>query len=76
MLRITLVALVAGLAGVLVRIVTSDLAGRSAAGSLLQVLIGTVVIGGVAVIGLVVARVPEVREPLTAVRARLGRGRS
>jgi putative peptidoglycan lipid II flippase len=75
-LRVALVALVAGLAGLLVRIVTSDLGGRSATGSLLQVLIGTVVIGGVAVIGLVVARVPEVREPLTAVRDRLGRGRS
>ncbi|WP_245159210.1 murein biosynthesis integral membrane protein MurJ [Blastococcus sp. TF02A-35] len=74
-LRVTLVALAAGLTGFLVRIVTSDLGGRSAAGSLLQVLIGTVVIGGVAVVGLVVARVPEVREPLAAVRARLGRGR-
>ncbi|RBY92420.1 murein biosynthesis integral membrane protein MurJ [Blastococcus sp. TBT05-19] len=75
-LRVALVALVAGLAGFLVRIVTSDLGGRSTTGSLLQVLIGTVVIGGVAVVGLVVARVPEVREPLAAVRARLGRGRS
>ncbi|MCA0147080.1 murein biosynthesis integral membrane protein MurJ [Blastococcus sp. LR1] len=75
-LKVALVALAAGLAGLLVRIVTSDLGGRSATGSLLQVLIGTVVIGGVTVIGLVVARVPEVREPLTAVRARLGRGRS
>jgi putative peptidoglycan lipid II flippase len=33
-----------------------------------------VVIGGVALAGLVVARVPEVREPLAAVRARMGRG--
>nr|WP_232797228.1 murein biosynthesis integral membrane protein MurJ [Blastococcus atacamensis] len=74
-LRVALVALAAGLAGLLVRIVTSDLGGRSTTGSLLQVLIGTVVIGGVAVAGLVVARVPEVREPLAAVRARLGRGR-
>ncbi|RBY97317.1 murein biosynthesis integral membrane protein MurJ [Blastococcus sp. TF02-8] len=74
-LRVTLVAVAAALAGLLVRIVTSDLGGRSFTGSLLQVLIGTVVIGGVAVVGLVVARVPEVREPLAAVRARLGRGR-
>ena len=75
-LRVASVALAAGLAGWLVRIVTSDLAGRSTAGSLLQVAVGTVVIGGVAVVGLVVARVPEVREPLAAVRARLGRWRS
>nr|WP_239520421.1 murein biosynthesis integral membrane protein MurJ [Blastococcus saxobsidens] len=75
-LRVALVALAAGLAGWLVRIVTSDLGGQSTAGSLLQVLVGTVVIGGVAVVGLVMARVPELREPLAAVRARLGRGRS
>ena len=75
-LRVALVALVAGLAGWLVRIVTSDLGGQATAGSLLQVLIGTVVVGGVAVVGLVTARVPELREPLAAVRARLGRGRS
>ncbi|TYP86438.1 murein biosynthesis integral membrane protein MurJ [Blastococcus xanthinilyticus] len=72
--RIAAVALVAGLAGGLVQIVTGDLHGRSTAGSLLQVLIGTVVIGGVALVGLVMARVPEVREPLASVRARLGRG--
>ncbi|WP_231839513.1 murein biosynthesis integral membrane protein MurJ [Blastococcus saxobsidens] len=72
--RIAAVALAAGLVGGLVQIVTDDLLGRSTTGSLLQVLIGTVVIGGVALVGLVVARVPEVREPLTAVKARLGRG--
>jgi putative peptidoglycan lipid II flippase len=72
--RIAAVALAAGLVGGLVQIVTDDLLGRSTTGSLLQVLIGTVVIGGVALVGLVVARVPEVREPLTGVRARLGRG--
>jgi putative peptidoglycan lipid II flippase len=33
-----------------------------------------VVIGGVALAGLVVARVPEIRQPLAAVRARRGRG--
>jgi putative peptidoglycan lipid II flippase len=75
-LRVGLVALAAGLAGWLVLIVTSDLGGRSTAGSLLQVLVGTVVIGGVAVVGLVIARVPEIREPLAAVRARLERGRA
>ena len=72
--RIVAVSLAAGLVGSLVQIVTDDLLGRSVTGSLLQVLIGTVVIGGVALVGLVVARVPEIREPLAAVRARLGRG--
>ncbi|WP_347058692.1 murein biosynthesis integral membrane protein MurJ [Blastococcus sp. HT6-30] len=71
--RIAAVALAAGLVGGLVRIVTDDLLGRSTTGSLLQVLLGTVVVGGVALVGLVVARVPELREPLAAVRARLGR---
>jgi putative peptidoglycan lipid II flippase len=33
-----------------------------------------VVIGGVAIAGLVVARVPEIQEPLAALRARKGRG--
>ena len=60
--------------GWLVRNVTDDLLGTSAAGSLAPVLIGTVVIGGAALAGLVVARVPEIREPLAAVRARMGRG--
>ncbi|MDP5185162.1 murein biosynthesis integral membrane protein MurJ [Blastococcus sp. BMG 814] len=71
--RIAAVALVAGLAGGLVRIVTGDLGGRSTAGSLAEVVIGTVVVGGVALTGLVVARVPEVREPVAALRARLER---
>ena len=35
---------------------------------------GTVVIGGVALAGLVVTRVPELQEPLAAVKARMGRG--
>jgi putative peptidoglycan lipid II flippase len=68
------VSAVAGAAGWLVLFVTDDLFGATAAGSLGKVLIGTVVIGGVALAGLVVARVPEVREPLAAVRARMGRG--
>ena len=65
---------VAGVIGWVVVAVTDDLLGASAAGSLGKVLIGTVVIGGVALAGLVVARVPEVREPLAAVRTRMGRG--
>jgi putative peptidoglycan lipid II flippase len=38
------------------------------------VLIGTVVIGVAALIGLALARVPEFRGPVAAVKARLGRG--
>ncbi|MGY1718190.1 murein biosynthesis integral membrane protein MurJ [Blastococcus sp. SYSU DS0552] len=71
--RIAAVSVVAGLVGGLVRIVTGDLGERSMAGSLVEVVLGTVVVGGVALVGLVVARVPELREPLAAVRARLGR---
>jgi putative peptidoglycan lipid II flippase len=73
-LRIALVSVVAGLLGWLALEVTDDLLDASTAGSLLRVLIGTVVIGGATLTGLVVARVPELREPLAAVRARLGRG--
>jgi putative peptidoglycan lipid II flippase len=72
--RMIAVSAVAGAAGWLALRATDDLLGTSVAGSLGKVLIGTVVIGGVALAGLVVARVPEVREPLAAVRARMGRG--
>jgi putative peptidoglycan lipid II flippase len=72
--RMIVVSAVAGGAGWLVLKVTDDVLGTSSAGSLGKVLIGTVVIGGVALAGLVVARVPEIREPLAAVRARMGRG--
>jgi putative peptidoglycan lipid II flippase len=73
-LRVLGVAVVAGLLGFLVLIVTDDLFGDSVAGSLGVLLVGTVVIGVATLAGLVVARVPELREPLAAVRARLGRG--
>jgi putative peptidoglycan lipid II flippase len=73
-LRVLGVAVVAGLLGLVVLIVTDDLFGDSVAGSLGEVLVGTVVIGVATLAGLVVARVPELREPLAAVRARLGRG--
>jgi putative peptidoglycan lipid II flippase len=46
------------------------------AGSLGTLLVGTVVIGIAVAAGFVIARVPEVREPLAAIRARFGRGRS
>ena len=72
--RVAAASAAAGLLGHLVLIVTDDLFGTSMAGSLAKVLLGTVVIGGAALAGLVVTRVPELREPLTAVRARMGRG--
>jgi putative peptidoglycan lipid II flippase len=62
------------LAGWLVLIVTSELLGSSVAGSLVRVLVGTVVIGVTTLAGLVVARVPEIQAPLAAVRSRWGRG--
>jgi putative peptidoglycan lipid II flippase len=72
--RMALAAAVAGGVGWVVLRVTDDLLGTSPATSLVKVLVGTVVIGGVALAGLVVARVPEIREPLEALRARRGRG--
>jgi putative peptidoglycan lipid II flippase len=73
-LRIALASLVAGLVGWVVVRLTDDLFGTTTAGSLATVLVGTVVIGGAALAGLVVSRVPEIREPLAAVRSRTGRG--
>jgi putative peptidoglycan lipid II flippase len=72
--RMALASAVAGLVGWVVVRLTDDLFGTSAAGSLATVLVGTVVIGGAALAGLVITRVPEIREPLAAVRARSGRG--
>src|SRR3712207_5193796 len=72
-LRVAAVAVVAGLLGWLAVSLADDALGGSVAGSLGTVLLGTVVIGVASLVGLVVARVPEVREPLAAVRARLGR---
>ena len=73
-LRIAAVSAVAAGIGWVVLNVTDPLLGTSTTGSLGRVLIGTVVIGAAAFAGLVVARVPEIREPLAAVRARAGRG--
>jgi putative peptidoglycan lipid II flippase len=72
--RMFLASAVAGGIGWLVLNVTDDLLGAGAASSLVRVLIGTVVIGGAALAGLVVARVPEIREPLAAIRSRRERG--
>jgi putative peptidoglycan lipid II flippase len=73
-LRMVGVSVIAGLLGRLVLIVTDDLFGASVAGSLGTLLVGTVVIGVATLAGLAIARVPELHEPLAAVRARLGRG--
>jgi putative peptidoglycan lipid II flippase len=73
-LKVALASAAAGLLGWLVLRVTNDLLDASTAGSLVRVLVGTVVIGGAALTGLAVARIPEVREPLAAVRTRMGRG--
>jgi len=64
----------AGLLGWLVLRLVDPLLGDDVAGSLAALVIGTVVIGVAAVSGLVLARVPELREPLAAVKARMGRG--
>ena len=73
-LRIAAVALASGLLGWLAVSLADDALGGSVAGSLGTVLLGTVVIGVAALAGLAVARVPEVQEPLAALRARRGRG--
>jgi putative peptidoglycan lipid II flippase len=73
-LRIAAVSAVAGLLGELVTRLVGTVTDASRAGSLVTLLIGTVVIGAAALAGTMVARVPEVREPLAAIRARLGRG--
>ncbi|WP_369257411.1 murein biosynthesis integral membrane protein MurJ [Geodermatophilus amargosae] len=66
-------AVAAGLGWVVVR-VTDDALGPSLAGSLGTLLVGTVVVGVTTLAGFVLARIPELRAPLAAVRARLGRG--
>jgi len=68
------VSVVAGGTGWWVLRLTDDLFGATMAGSLGEVLVGTVVIGATALAGLVVARVPELQGPLASVRARMGRG--
>jgi putative peptidoglycan lipid II flippase len=72
--RIAAASAVGGVAGWLVVHAIENLLGAGTAGSLARVVIGTVVTGAVALAGLVVARVPELDEPLAAVRARMGRG--
>jgi putative peptidoglycan lipid II flippase len=75
-LRIAGVSAAAGLLGWAVVAVLGHVLGTSVAGSLGTLLVGTVVIGVAVAAGFVIARVPEVREPLAAVRSRIGGGRS
>jgi putative peptidoglycan lipid II flippase len=73
LLRIGGASAAGGMAAWLVVHAIGNLFGTGTAGSLVTVVIGTVVTGAVALAGLVVARVPELAEPLAAVRARVGR---
>ncbi|MGY1770233.1 murein biosynthesis integral membrane protein MurJ [Blastococcus sp. SYSU D00813] len=73
-LRVTAASLGAALVGWGVTIVSRSVLGTSVAGSLGTLLIGTVVIGVAAVGGMLLARVPEVTGPLSAVLGRRGRG--
>jgi putative peptidoglycan lipid II flippase len=74
LLRIAAASAAAGLLGALVVRALGSVVGTATAGSLVTLVVGTVVIGAAALAGTMVARVPELREPLAAVRARLGRG--
>jgi putative peptidoglycan lipid II flippase len=73
-LRIAAASAAAGVLGEIVVRIVRSMTGTSTAGSLVTLLIGTVVIGAAALAGTMVARVPELREPLAALRARFGRG--
>jgi putative peptidoglycan lipid II flippase len=77
LVRVAVVAAVSAVAGLLGWGALTLLGGyesETVAGSLVALVVGTVVIGVAAVTGLVLARVPEIREPLAAARARAGRG--
>ena len=77
LVRVAVVAAVSAVAGLLGWGALTLLGGypsETVAGSLAALVIGTVVIGVASVTGLVLARVPEIRAPLAAARARAGRG--
>ncbi len=74
---VLVVAAVSALAGLLgwgALLLLDDVLGTAVAGSLARLAIGTVVIGVATLAGLVLARVPELREPLATIRSRRGRG--
>ncbi|MCO7222043.1 murein biosynthesis integral membrane protein MurJ, partial [Klenkia sp. PcliD-1-E] len=74
-LKLLVVSVVAGAVGWGAAHLTSGVAGTSVTGSLVTLLVGSLVIGVVVVIGVVLAKVPEVSGPVAAVRARLGGAR-
>jgi putative peptidoglycan lipid II flippase len=73
--RMTVVTGVAGVLGWAAVSLAGRTFGDSIPGSLGTVVLGTVVIGSAVVAGAVVAGVPELRDALAGVRARLGRPR-
>jgi putative peptidoglycan lipid II flippase len=73
--RMTLVSAVAGVLGWVAVSLAGRALGQSVPGSLATVVLGTVVIGSAVVAGAVMVGVPELRDALAGVRARLGRSR-
>jgi putative peptidoglycan lipid II flippase len=73
--RMTLVSGVAAVLGWVAVSLAGRSLGESVPGSLGAVLLGTVVIGSAVVAGAVMVGVPELRDALAGVRARLGRSR-
>jgi putative peptidoglycan lipid II flippase len=73
--RMALVSLVAGVLGWAAVSLAGRSLGESVPGSLGAVVLGTVVIGSAVVAGAVLVGVPEVRDAVAGVRARLGRSR-
>ncbi|MEI4279915.1 murein biosynthesis integral membrane protein MurJ [Klenkia terrae] len=74
-LKLTAVSVVAALVGWGAVHLLGGLVGTSVIGSLLTLLVGSLVIGVVVVVGVVLVGVPEIAGPLAAVRARLGGAR-
>jgi putative peptidoglycan lipid II flippase len=73
--RMALVSFVAGVLGWAAVSLAGRSLGESVPGSLGTVVLGTVVIGSAVVAGAVMVGVPELRDALASVRARLGRSR-
>ncbi len=74
-LKLLVVSVVAGAVGWGAVQLLQGVTGTSVAGSLVTLLVGSLVIGVVVVVGVVLAKVPEVSGPVAAVRARLGGAR-
>jgi putative peptidoglycan lipid II flippase len=74
-LQMVVITAVAGALGWAAVSLAGRYLGESVPGSLGTVLLGTVVVGSAVVAGAVVAGVPELRDAVAGVRARLGRSR-